>query len=118
MGVCLQHGPGALRRHQLYARAYQWNITKQFGFDLGAKYWETNYTLGDDYAGSAPSFRDDIQYEGSAGSSYTIVPHLVATVSDTYDKGFNGLTTLAATYAPSYRNFSHQVVGIKLQYAF
>ncbi len=101
-----------------YTLAYHWSITKQFGFDLGAKYWETNYTLGDDYAGSAPSFRDDIQYEGSAGFSYTIVPHLVATVSDTYDKGFNGLTTLAATYAPSYRNFSHQVVGIKLQYAF
>jgi hypothetical protein len=101
-----------------YALTYHWSATKKLGLDLGAKYLEGNYTLGDDYAGSAPSLRDDLEYEGSVGVSYTIVPHLVASISDAYDKGLNGLATLAATYAPAYRNFEHQVVGLKLQYSF
>jgi len=101
-----------------YSLVYHWKTTKSLGLDLGAKYLNTNYTLGDDYAGSAPSLRNDVEYEGSIGISYTIVPHLVATISDTYDKGLNGLTTLAATYAPAYRDFEHQVAGLRLQYSF
>ena len=101
-----------------YGLVYHWSATKKLGFDVGAKYVEANYTLGNDLAGSAPSLRDDLEYEGSVGFSYLIVPHLTGTVSYTYDKGENGLAGLAATYAPSYRDFNHGVVGVGLKYAF
>ena len=37
-----------------YALTYHWSATKKLGFDLGAKYLEANYTLGDDDAGVGP----------------------------------------------------------------
>jgi len=101
-----------------YTLAYHWNATRKLGIDLGAKYLESNYTLGNDIAGSAPSLRDDAEYEGSAGVSYTLIPHLTANVGYTYDKGFNALTTLAATYDPAYRDFKHGVTTFGLKYAF
>jgi hypothetical protein len=101
-----------------YSLAYHWNATRQLGFDLGAKYLEGNYTLGNDIAGSAPSLRDDLEYEASAGVSYTIIPHLIASATYVYDDGRNGLRGLAQTYAPAYRNFKRQVVGLGLQYRF
>jgi len=97
---------------------YHLNVTKQLGLDLGARFLEANYTLGDDLAGSAPSLRDDLEYEGSVGLSYAIIPHLIGSVTFTGDKGENGLETLAATYAPAYRNFNHTVTGVGLQYKF
>jgi hypothetical protein len=101
-----------------YALGYHWNLTKQLGFDLGAKYSEANYTLGNDLAGSAPSFRDDEDYQGSLGLSYTLIPHLTVNATWVFDKGLNGLQTLAATYAPAYRDFEHKVWGFGLQYKF
>jgi hypothetical protein len=101
-----------------YALTYHWSVTKQLGLDLGAKYLEASYTLGNDYTGSAPSLRDDIDWQGSAGLSYAILPHLTANVTYTYDKGLNGLETLAATYAPAYRDFEHEMWGFGLLYKF
>jgi hypothetical protein len=101
-----------------YVLGYHLNVTKQVGLDLGAKYSEANYTLGNDYAGSAPSLRDDEDYQGSAGISYAILPNLIASATYAYDKGLNGLETLAATYAPAYRDFEHEVWGFGLQYKF
>jgi hypothetical protein len=101
-----------------YSLTYHWSAARKWGLDLGAKYLQANYTIGDDIAGSAPSLRNDLEYEGSIGLSYAIVPNLVATVSDTYDKALNGLTTLSAANGPSYRNFEHQVAGVGLQYKF
>jgi len=101
-----------------YALVYHVNLTKQLGFDLGGKYLEANYTLGDDVAGSAPSLRDDIDYQGSVGFSYLIIPHLTANIGYTYDKGSNGLETLAATYDPAYRDFEHGVFSVGLKYGF
>ncbi len=101
-----------------YSLAYHWNVTKQFGFDLGAKFLEANYTLGNDLAGSAPSLRDDIDYQGSAGITYAIIPNLIASVSYAYDKGANALSGLATNYAPNYRDFEHAVLSFGLQFKF
>jgi hypothetical protein len=101
-----------------YSLVYHWNFTKQLGLDVGAKIFEHNYTLGNDEAGSAPSLRLDYDYEGLGGVTYAITPHLIATVTYSYDKGFNGLTSLPAKYAPSYRDFEEGVFAAGLQYRF
>lgn len=101
-----------------YALTYHLNVTPRLGLDLGARYLEANYTLGDDVAGSAPSLRDDIEYEGSVGFNYLIVPHLTANVTYVYDKGANGLATLPANLDPAYRDFEHGVVAFSLKYSF
>jgi opacity protein-like surface antigen len=85
---------------------------------LGAKLFEHNYTLGDDLAGSAPSLRKDLDYEGLAGLTYVITPHLVASLNYNYDKGRNNLSSLPATYAPAYRDFEEGVYAAGLQYKF
>jgi hypothetical protein len=101
-----------------YALTYHWSATKALGVDLGAKYLEANYTLGNDLAGSAPSLRDDLDYQFSAGLSYVLAPRLTLTAGYTYDKGSNGLDGLAANYAPSYRDFTHGVYSLGLKYGF
>jgi hypothetical protein len=101
-----------------YSLVYHWSATKQLGFDLGAKFVEHNYTMGDDTAGSAPSLREDVDYAGLGGISYVIIPHLTASVTYNYDDGQNALSTLPAKYAPSYRFFRQGVFGVGLQYAF
>jgi len=102
----------------IYTLTYHLNVTPRLGLDLGARYLEANYTLGDDTAGSAPSLRDDLDYEGSAGFSYLVVPHLTASVAYVYNKGENGLESLAASLDPAYRDFEHAVVTFGLKYAF
>jgi len=101
-----------------YSLLYHWSATKQLGFDVGAKLFQHNYTLGDDLAGSAPSLRDDFDYEGLGGVTYAITPHLIASVTYNYDDGRNGLSTLPAKYAPSYRHFEEGVFAAGLQYRF
>jgi predicted porin len=101
-----------------YGLTYHVNLTKQLGLDLGARYLEANYTLGNDVAGSAPSLRDDKEYEGSAGLNYLIVPHLTASVAYVYDKGANGLNGLAANLDAPYRDFEHGVITFGVKYAF
>ena len=97
---------------------YHVGLTSRLGVDFGAKYFDANYTIGNDLAGSAPSLRDDTDYQGSIGLSYAILRHVSGTVGYAYDKGLNGLHTLAATYAPAYRDFEHGVVSFGLKYAF
>lgn len=97
---------------------YHWSATRQLSFDLGAKYQEANFKLGDDLAGSAPSLRDDTDCQGSIGINYALAPHLVASFTYAYDKGLNILNGLAATYYPAYRDFEHGVVGTSLQFKF
>jgi hypothetical protein len=101
-----------------YSLAYHWDATEQLGFDLGAKAFEHNYTLGDDLVGSAPSLREDLDYEGLAGLAFVITPHLIASLSYNYDEGRNNLSSLPAAYAPSYRNFKEGVCAAGLQYKF
>jgi hypothetical protein len=101
-----------------YSLIYHWSATKQLAFDMGAKFFEHNYTLGNDLAGSAPSLRLDYDYEGLTGITYAITPHVIATLTYNYDKGQNGLDSLAAKYAPSYRNFGEGVFAAGLQYRF
>jgi hypothetical protein len=101
-----------------YSLVYHWSATRQLGFDLGAKLFEHNYTLGNDVAGSAPSLRLDFDYEGLAGVTYAITPHLIASLTFNYDEGRNGLDSLPAKYAPSYRDFEEGVFAAGLQYRF
>lgn len=101
-----------------YALTYHLGLTGRLGLDLGARYLEANYTLGDDVSGSAPSLRDDLEYEGSAGVSYLIAPHLTASLSYVYDKGENGLKSLPANLDPAYRDFEHGVSALGVKYSF
>ena len=101
-----------------YALAYHWSATPEIGLDLGAKYLEANYTLGNDVAGSAPDLRDDIDYNLSVGVTYNITKNLIASVTYNYDKGQNGLTSLAAKYEPFYRELTHDVTSVGLTYKF
>jgi hypothetical protein len=101
-----------------YSLVYHWSATRQWGVDLGAKFLEHNYTLGNDTAGSAPSLREDFDYAASGGITYAVTPHLIASVTYNYDDGQNGLSSLPAKYAPSYRDFEQGVFAVGLQYAF
>jgi opacity protein-like surface antigen len=101
-----------------YALSYHWSATKQLGLNLGGKVLEADFTEGNDYAGTAPSRRDDMEYEVSAGVTYAFNSHLSANLSYTYDLGDNALNNLPASLGPSYRDFEHQVVSLGLQYKF
>ncbi len=101
-----------------YALTYHWNATKQLGLDLGGKVLESDYTGGNDNSGTAPSLRDDVEYEVSAGVTCTFNSHLSASLAYTYDRGDNVLGGLPVTLGPAYRNFEHQVVSLGLQYKF
>ena len=97
---------------------YHWGATKQLGFDLGFKYVEANYTVGNDLAGSAPALRDDQDYVYSIGTTYAFTPHLVFSAAFVYDNGKNGLDNLAANYGPAYREFEHGLTTVGIQYKF
>jgi len=101
-----------------YSLVYHWSATQKLGIDLGAKMFEHNYTLGNDVAGSAPSLRLDYDYEGISGVTYAITPHLIGSLTFNYDEGRNGLSSLPAKYAPSYRSFEDGVFSAGLQYRF
>ena len=101
-----------------YALTYHWNATKQLGFDLGGKVLEADYTMGNDVGGSAPSLRDDMEYEVSAGVSYAFTKHFSASLTYTYDIGRNALDNLAANLYPGYRDFDHQVVSLGATFKF
>ena len=101
-----------------YALTYHWNATKQLGFDLGGKVLESDYTEGNDNSGTAPSRRDDMEYEVSVGVTYAFNPHLSATLAYTYDLGDNALNNLPANLGPGYRDFKHQLVSLGLQIKF
>ncbi len=101
-----------------FGLAYHWSATKQLGFDLGFKYVEANYTIGNDVAGSAPAFRDDLDYVYSVGATYAFTSHLLLSASFVYDQAKNGLDGLAASYGPSYREFQHGLSTVGIQYKF
>ena len=101
-----------------YALNYHWQATRQLGFDLGGKILEANFGSGNDYAGTAPSRRDDRQYTLSAGATYAFTPHLGASLTYAYDIGRNVLDNLPANLEPDYRNFDQNLVSVGLQYKF
>lgn len=101
-----------------FAVTYHWTVNKQFGVDLGVKFVEANYTVGNDLAGSAPSLRDDLDSVYSAGITYAFLPQLILSASFAYDNGKNGLNDLAPAYGPAYRDFQHAVTTVGLQYKF
>jgi hypothetical protein len=101
-----------------YSVAYHWSATKQLGIDLGAKYLEANYLIGNDTAGSAPALRDDIDENFSAGFSYAFTKQFIVNAAYAYDNGYNGDDSLPAAYFAAYRKFTHNVVSLGAQYKF
>jgi opacity protein-like surface antigen len=104
-----------------YALGYHWNVTRQLGLDLGGKVLEADYTEGTDnlsMSSTAPSLRDDMEYEVSAGITYSFTTHLSANLAYTYDLGDSALNNLPVSLGPAYRDFEHQVVSLGIQYKF
>jgi len=101
-----------------FGLTYHWNATKKLGLDLGGKLLEADYTSGNEVTGSAPSLRDDVEYEVSAGLTYAFNSHFSASLAYIYDLGNNVLDNLPASLAPDYRNFEHQLVSLGVQYKF
>ena len=97
---------------------YHWNLTGQFGFDAGVKYLEANYALGNDTAGSAPSLRDDVDYGASTGFTYAVTKHFIVSLAYHFDDGRNNLDSLAAKFFPAYRDFTHSVTTLGVQFKF
>jgi hypothetical protein len=101
-----------------YTVAYHWSATKQIGLDLGVKYLEANYLIGNDTAGSAPALRDDIDENVSAGLSYAFTKQFIVSAAYAYDNGYNGDDSLPAAYFANYRKFTHNVESLTAQYKF
>lgn len=101
-----------------FACTYHWSATKQLGFDLGFKYVEANYTVGNDLAGSAPALRDDLDYFYSIGATYAFTSHVILSAGFVYEDGKNGLDGLAAIFGPAYREFQHGLTTLGIQYKF
>ena len=59
-----------------------------------------------------------MEYEVSAGVTYTFTKHLSANLAYTYDVGANAMNNLPASMGPVYRNFEHQVESLGVQYKF
>ncbi len=98
--------------------AYHWSVDKQWGLDLGAKILEANYTMGNEVTGGAPSLRDDLDYNLSAGVTYALSKQCSLNAAYNHDIGRNGLSTLPANLQAAYREFDHNVVSLGLQYKF
>jgi hypothetical protein len=101
-----------------YALAYHWSATSRLGFDLVGKIQEVDYTDSDDFAGTAPSLRDDRMYMISPSVTYAFTPQLSASLSYTYNAANNELYTLPAADQASYRNYIDNVVFLGLLYKF
>jgi len=93
---------------------YHIAVTPELGFDAGAKYLDANYTLGNDYAGSAPDLRDDGDYNANAAVTYTFEKHIVIALAYNYDAGRNLLRDLPAKYFGAYRDFTHNVTSLSV----
>ena len=100
-----------------YLLTYHWSATKKLGLDLSGRIMEADFTSGNDFAGVAPSERDDIQYSVAAGASYAFTANLSASLAYNLNLGRN-LMKLPSTLAPDYRNFSEDLVSLGVQYKF
>jgi len=102
-----------------FALGYHWNVNKQLGLDLGAKYLDSNYTIGSAAKSANSSLRNDAQYTVSAGVTYAFSPRLSASVTYAHDSGRNREdlpASLASTAA--YREFDHQLISVGVQYKY
>jgi hypothetical protein len=97
---------------------YHVALDPQWGLDIGARYLDANYTLGNDYAGSAPDLRDDGDFGGNVALTYSLTKQFSVGLAFNYDKGENLLNNLAAKYFGGYRNFSHSVTALNIAYKF
>jgi len=105
-----------------YGLTYHWEATKQLGFDLGARYQQADFLSGNDFAGSAPSMRNDADYTISFGASYAFTKHFNMGLTYSYDMGRNLLSNYSAapatTSSAAYRSFDHQLISLAAQYKF
>lgn len=97
-----------------YTLSYHWNASRHWAFDLGGKVLNAAFSSGND---GAASLRDDIQYTVALGITYNFSANLSTSIAYSYDLGRH-LDNLASQYAPSYRDFDHQLVSLGVQYKF
>jgi hypothetical protein len=97
---------------------YHIALSPQWGLDVGGRYLDANYTLSNDYAGSAPGQRDDGDFGGNVALTYSVTKQLTIGLAYNYDKGENLLNTLPAKLFGGYRNFSHSVYALNVNYKF
>ena len=98
-----------------FALTYHWNVTKQLGLDLGAKYLYSDYTCGSAALTSNSSLRNDAVYVASVGASYAFTPHLSANVAYSADLGRN---QQANATAADFRDYDRQLVSAGVNYKF
>lgn len=100
-----------------YILNYHWTATRQWGFDLGGKILNANFSSGNDSTGVQPSKRNDIEYCIAFGATYNFTQNFSASLTENYNIGRN-LENLPPSLAPAYRNFNQNVVSLGLQYKF
>ena len=98
-----------------FALTYHWNVTKQLGLDLGAKYLYSDYNCGSTAWTGGSNLRNDAVYVGSIGVSYAFTPHLSANVGYAADLGRNQQDNAVAA---DYRNYDRQLVSLGVNYKF
>ncbi len=101
----------------IYTVSYHWQATRNWGFDAGCKVLCAQFSSGNDFAGTAPSLRNDVEYIAAIGVTYNFTSIWSANVNYNHAIGRN-LDNLAAQYAPSYRNFDENLVSVAVQYKF
>lgn len=97
---------------------YHLNVTKELGLDIGGRFLEANYTMGDDVAGTAPDRRDDVDYGSNIGLTYAFTKQFSVSANYQHDTGKNNLDGLPANLFPAYRYFQHEIITVGAQFKF
>lgn len=101
-----------------YGLAYHANLTRQLGLDLGGKLANSDYTMGNNVSGNAPSLHNDSMLTLSGGLSYAFNRNFSVSLAYANDFGRNNAKYLPAAFQPAYRNFEHQTVFLAAVYKF
>ncbi|HVU15909.1 MAG TPA: hypothetical protein VHD32_03240 [Candidatus Didemnitutus sp.] len=97
---------------------YRWEPAKAWSFEGGARLLRANFTIGNDLAGSAPSWRDDILYQLTLSVTHRITPRWAATLASSVNLGRNNLPNLPPALYPAYRDFDQRVTSLSAEYRF
>ena len=101
-----------------YGLTYHANLTRQLGLDLGGKLANSDYTMGNNVSGNAPSLHNDSMLTLSGGLSYAFNRNFSVSLAYANDFGRNNAKDLPAAFQRDYRNFEHQTVFLAAAYKF
>jgi hypothetical protein len=98
---------------------YHRKLTKDLSFDLGGRMGCVDFNEGYGAALKNTNKKKDYLYAVSTGFNYAFTPHLLGTVSYTYNMGRNGEDDLAVIKQnPEYRQFNENLVSMGMTYKF